>query len=334
MKAPEFWYRDVVDAGPLSTLLIPAGAVWSTVTRMRIARAKPLQLDIPVICVGNLTAGGSGKTPIVAELAGIAREQGLQPHILMRGYGGKIKGPERVDPAKHGFKDVGDEALVLAASAPVWVSCDRAAGAQAARAAGARMIIMDDGFQNPDLHKDLSLIVVDGESGFGNGRIIPAGPLRESVETGIKRADAIIIMGPDRHNIAEKFGETLPVIRAETEPSCTTSLWGRETVAFAGIGRPGKFRTSLEWLGANISGFFPFPDHHVYSQKDFDALKAQATEYQAALVTTRKDFVRLPPEMQELVDIVDIDIRWSGADDMPHLLEPLFRNAREHRHSA
>lgn len=334
MKTPEFWYRDVVDTGPLSALLIPAGAVWSTVTKLRLARAKPLELDIPVICVGNLTAGGSGKTPIVAELASIAREQGLNTHILMRGYGGKIKGPERVDPAKHGFHDVGDEALVLAQSAPVWVSADRPAGAQAARAAGAQIIIMDDGFQNPSLRKDLSLIVIDGESGFGNGRIIPAGPLRESIESGLKRADGIIIMGPDRHNITEQFQDRLPVIRAETEPSCTTSLWGRETVAFAGIGRPEKFRRSLDWLGANVAGFHPFPDHHVYKEKDFDALKEQATEYQAALVTTRKDYVRLPDDIREIVDIVDIDIRWAEADDMPRLLDPLFRNASERRHTA
>lgn len=334
MKTPEFWYRDVVDAGPLSTLLIPAGAVWSTVTRLRMARARPLALDIPVICIGNLTAGGSGKTPIVAELAAIAREDGLRPHILMRGYGGKIKGPERVDPAKHSYKDVGDEALVLARSAPVWVSADRAAGAQAARDAGAQLIIMDDGFQNPSVKKDLSLIVVDGESGFGNGRIIPAGPLRESVDSGLKRADGVIIMGPDRHNLADEFRNRLPVIRAETEPGCTCSLWGREVVAFAGIGRPQKFRASLEWLGANICGFFPFPDHHVFTDKDMDMLKAQATEFQAALVTTRKDFVRLPPEMQELVDVVDIDIRWAEAEDMPHLLEPIFGNVRERRHTA
>src|SRR6266581_3144124 len=196
MRAPEFWHAG---GGPMSGLaaglLAPLGAGWDAASRLRRALARPYRAAVPVICVGNLVAGGSGKTPVVLTLAASIASTGVAVHIVTRGYGGRLGGPVRVDPARHDAEAVGDEALLLAGCAPCWVARDRAAGVREAVATGAGAILLDDGFQNPAIDKDLALVVVDAEYGFGNGRVIPAGPLREPAVSGLARAGAIVLIG-------------------------------------------------------------------------------------------------------------------------------------------
>src|SRR5437764_3262739 len=214
MRAPEFWHEP---PGLAANLLAPVGAAWDIAARLRRAVARPYRAPLPVVCVGNLVAGGSGKTPIVLSLAGMLREAGIAVHIVTRGYGGDLAGPVRVDPGRHDAIAVGDEALLLAAQAPCWVARDRAAGIAAAAEAGAAIVLLDDGFQNPSVAKDLSLVVVDSEYGFGNGRVMPAGPLREPVAPGLARADAIVLIG-DAPAPQDLHAVPCPIFSAALEP--------------------------------------------------------------------------------------------------------------------
>lgn len=307
MRAPEFWR----EPGPIPLLLSPLGGAFGLAGRIRRALAHPFDPGIPVICVGNLVAGGAGKTPVTISLLQTVRARGIEAHALCRGYGGTLPGPLRVDPAHHSAREVGDEALLLARAAPTWIARDRAAGARAAAATGARAIVMDDGFQNPGLKKHLSLLVVDGAYGFGNRRIMPAGPLRESIAAGLARADAVVVMGEDRAGIADIVAGTKPVLFAEIVPAAGETRPGAERVlAFAGIGRPEKFFVMLEGMGLHIVSRHAFADHHPYSDDEIAALIAKAQEANARIVTTEKDAVRLPPELRAKVDAIPIELAW------------------------
>src|SRR5947199_3277600 len=245
MRAPEFWHEP---PGFAAGLLAPAGAAWNLAARLRRAIARPYRAPVPVLCVGNLVAGGSGKTPVALSLARLFTDRGIAVHVVTRGYRGKAAGPVQVDPARHDADAVGDESLLRAAVAACWVAKDRAPGIAAAVKAGAQAILLDDGFQNPSVVKDLSLLVVDAEYGFGNGRVMPAGPLREPVATGLARADAIVLLGdalPPRQ-LAEV---SCPMLRAALEPVNGERFINRRLVAFAGIGRPAKFFATLRQLG-------------------------------------------------------------------------------------
>jgi tetraacyldisaccharide 4'-kinase len=292
LKAPEFWYRR---PGAASIALLPAAALWRVATWMKRRAARPLKLDVPVICVGNLTVGGTGKTPIVQTMGEMLVQRGRNPHVVMRGYGGRYRGPVRVDPVRHSAEDVGDEPLLLAAGLPVWVSRDRAAGARAAIAQGADLILLDDGHQNLSLHHDLSFVVVDGQTGFGNGCVVPAGPLRESIGQGLARTDAVILMG---EGDVEFFG---PKLRARLSPVGGEALAGARAIAFAGIGRPEKFFETLRATGAELIETVPFPDHHAYDANEIAHLSRRAAKKQAILVTTQKDWVRLEPPYRQNV---------------------------------
>src|SRR5581483_3306434 len=248
MRAPEFWSKA---PGLASALLEPFGMAWQAGARLRRAAARPYRPPVPVVCVGNLVAGGSGKTPVVLALAGIAARLRLGVQIVTRGYGGSLAGPVRVDPAAHVADQVGDEARLLAAAAPCWVARDRAAGVRSAADAGADAILLDDGFQNPFVEKHVSLLVLDAEYGFGNGRVVPAGPLREPVQTGLKRADAVVVLGEG--SIPEiVVTSRLPIFRARLRPVRLLGA-GQRLVAFAGIGRPEKFFASLRAAGAELA---------------------------------------------------------------------------------
>src|SRR5690242_5245426 len=233
---PEFWAH----RGLLSTVLEPAAWVYGQAAAARQRWTTPWRAPVPVICVGNLVAGGAGKTPVALSLAQRLAKRGRRVHILSRGYGGRSPGPLAVDPARHTAADVGDEPLLLAEVAPTWVARDRVAGAKAAIAAGAELLLLDDGFQNPTFAKDLSLVVVDGGYGLGNGRVLPAGPLREPLPRGLARADAIVLMGEDSAGVAPITAEK-PLCRARLVPENPGEVAGRTVVAFAGIGRPEKF---------------------------------------------------------------------------------------------
>ncbi|BAI71280.1 tetraacyldisaccharide 4'-kinase [Azospirillum sp. B510] len=317
MKTPAFWYRP---PGLASALLAPLGALYGLAGRRRIAGTVPRRIGAPVVCVGNLVAGGAGKTPVGLALIAALRARGVAVHALTRGHGGREAGPLAVDPARHTAADVGDEALLLAGASPCWVARDRVAGAERAVAAGAGVIVMDDGFQNPALYKDLALIVADGAVGFGNGRLVPAGPLRERVADGLARADALVILGEDRHGVAALAGGR-PVLaaRLEPDPRVAATLAGRDILAFAGIGRPEKFFATLEALGARIADAVPFADHHPYRPAELAALIGRARALGAVPVTTAKDAVRLPPDLRAKVTVLPVSVRWAeeGADDGP-----------------
>jgi tetraacyldisaccharide 4'-kinase len=308
MRAPEFW---ITGAGPCPALLSPLGCLYAAGGRIERCLVRPLRAPFPVICVGNLTAGGTGKTPIALALARRLTDMGRNPGFLSRGYGGKATGPLRVDPASHSANQVGDEPLLLAARCPTWVVRNRRAAIGPMTAAGIDVVILDDGYQDPALAKDLALVVVDGATGFGNGRVIPAGPLRETVAGGLARADAVIVMGEDRTHARERASETrpeLPVIDARLEPDkAARTLAGHRVFGFAGIGRPEKFEAMLREIGADLQDFKAFPDHHPYSTDDLYALLGAAAAADAVPVTTAKDWVRLPREAQEKVTLVGVD---------------------------
>ncbi|HXC29766.1 MAG TPA: tetraacyldisaccharide 4'-kinase [Stellaceae bacterium] len=324
MRAPDFWSEE---PGLLAGLLMPFGAALDAAGRLRRAVVRPYRASVPVICVGNIIAGGSGKTPVALSLAAILAERGVKPAIVMRGYGGRLGGPVRVDPQRHDATDVGDEALLAAAQGPSWVSRDRAAGVQAAVSDGAAAIILDDGFQNPHVAKDLSLIVVDAAYGFGNGRLMPAGPLRENVASGLARADAIALIGDGKFvDVAAK-----PVLRATLEAIEGERFAGVPVIAFAGIGRPSKFFASLRGLGATLVAERGFPDHHRYHRVELAALRAKAAAAGARLVTTRKDWVRLHADERTGVEVLDVTLRWRDPAALDALLTPLVGRIADDR---
>ncbi|MFM2130484.1 MAG: hypothetical protein RL477_2030 [Pseudomonadota bacterium] len=311
MKAPEFWR----EGGAWPLLLAPAGFLYGLAGRAERAFTRPQKASVPVICIGNLTAGGNGKTPVAIAVAHVLAGAGRIPHFLTRGYGGSAAGPLRVDAKAHGPAEVGDEALLLALSEPTWVARDRVAGAKAAAAAGARTVVLDDGFQDPRLAKDVSLVVADGEAGFGNGRIIPAGPLREDVAGGLRRASALVIVGADRWGVAAlaaRFAPNLPVLTARPEPAPDAArLEATRVYGFAGIGIPEKFLATLREIGAEVAGFRAFDDHHPYTARDLALLRSEAAAKGARLVTTAKDAIRLPADARKEVDVVEVTARFA-----------------------
>ncbi len=319
MRPPDFWSSRRV----LSTLLLPAGWIYAEATRRRLRR-RGWRAPVPVICVGNVGVGGAGKTPTAIAIANLLTADGRRPHLLTRGYGGSNVGPLLVDPERHDYRAVGDEALLLARAAPTWVARDRVAGAKAAVAAGSGCIVMDDGFQHPALMKDLSLLVVDGGYGFGNGRVLPAGPLREPVARGVARADAIVLIGDDRAGARRHFGRK-PVLEARLVPhAAATRFAGKNVVAFCGIGRPDKFFDTLKELGAQVVEAMPFPDHHRFRDNDVMLAVEVAQRRNAVPVTTEKDFVRLAPDARRMVEVVPVTLEWRDPQQIDNLLAPLF----------
>ncbi len=246
--------------------------------------------------------------------------RGKAVHFLSRGYRGRLAGPVQVDPAMHDAVAVGDEPLLLARVAPTWVARDRAAGALAAAAAGADVIVLDDGHQNPALRKDLSLIVVDGGYGFGNGRVIPAGPLREPVTAGLRRADAVLLITPDSRRVAARLPEDLPLLHAALAPTNVPPVAGQSVVAFAGIGRPEKFFATLEAMKCRIVERFAFADHHRFTETELARIFGRADETGAMIVTTEKDYVRLSPRIRQAVQPVPIALVWRDTGRLETLL--------------
>lgn len=294
MKAPDFWWRP---PGLAARLLQPISAVYGTLAARRMA-LPGARASLPVICIGNVTVGGSGKTPTAIEVARLLRGMGREPAFLTRGYGGALRGPILVDPARHGFEEVGDEPLLLARHAPTVIARARPAGAVLAASTGADVIVMDDGLQNPSLQKDLTIAVFDGGAGMGNRLVFPAGPLRAPPSAHWPRIGAVLIVGegePGRAIAAEAGASGLPVLHArlEPEPEQAVRLEGRRVLAFAGIGRPEKFFATLRAVGAEVVETRPLPDHHVYNEREVLDLLADAERGGLVPVTTEKDLVRL-----------------------------------------
>jgi tetraacyldisaccharide 4'-kinase len=277
-------------------MLWPASKLYGQVAAWRMGREPRFRPPATVVCVGNFVVGGAGKTPTCLALARIARGRGLKPGYLTRGYGGSAKGPLRVDLGNHDAETVGDEPLLLAAAAPTVVGGDRVAGARLLLEAGVDLIIMDDGFQNPSLAKDLSLVCIDAEVGIGNGMVTPSGPLRAPLALQLRKADALIVIGEGERaepliRLAARAGR--PVLRAAVKPARVREWRKEPLLAFAGIGRPEKFFATLGAAGATVKRSIPFPDHHRFSESDAETLLARAETEKLRLVTTEKDMARL-----------------------------------------
>ncbi len=324
---PAFWYDRQAAAWP--AIMSPLAALYDLSGRTRTAMVSPWRAPCPVVCIGNLVAGGAGKTPTAIAIASKLSQMGMRPAFLSRGYRGHITGPVRVDASRHCAKDVGDEPLLLARRAPTWVARNRPHGARAAAAAGHDVIVMDDGFQNPSLQKDLNIIVIDGELGFGNGHVMPAGPLRETISAGIARAQAALIIGKDVHGMSQSLAPVTQVLGAHIVPAPNARRFaGRRVVAFAGIGRPTKLFESLEQIGCDVVERYSFPDHHVYKPEQIMALCEQAAKQKAIPITTEKDLTRLPEAARLMVKAFPIALEWSEPDKLAELLATIVNPAR------
>lgn len=316
MKTPRFWYKPAKHPDWRAVVLAPLGWVYGAITARRVARCDGYQPRIPVICVGNINAGGTGKTPTTIALAQYLTQKGTCVHIVSRGHKGSLDGPVLVDERAHKPHQVGDEPLLMAAFAKVWIARDRAKGVQAAEAAGAQVVLMDDGFQNPGVQKSLSIVVVDAVKGFGNARCIPAGPLRETVSAGLARADMLLSIGPKAAQ--ERFVRAWPAIDLPHVTGCLEPLptgmdWqGMDVLAFAGIGLPEKFFATVKGLGANIVRAEALADHQPLTEPLMKRLQLEARALGAQLVTTEKDAVRLPDSFRR--DVLTIPVRLSIRD--------------------
>ena len=310
MRAPSFWFTPPDSPSLFARVLAPIATIYAALTARRIVQPAKIKANVPVICMGNINAGGTGKTPTTIALIDRLTARGHSPHVVSRGYGGSLDGPIQVDERRHTAGETGDEPLLLAAFAPTWVSKDRAAGVAQAQSAGADVILLDDGFQNPDVAKDLNIVVVDAMRGFGNGRVIPAGPLREPVQAGLKRADFVLSIGPPdtQDRFAATWAVSTPHLIGHLAPLPTGMPWrDLKLLAFAGIGHPEKFFVTLQDMG----------DHQPLTDALMKRLEIEAQAHNAQLVTTEKDAVRLPdsfrmkvltlPVRLELVDWAPLD---------------------------
>lgn len=320
MEMPEFWKPGRPRWQAI--LLAPLGILFGLITTLRMGR-RGKRAGVPVVSIGNFTAGGAGKTPTVLAIAARLAEQGERPFILTRGYGGREKGPIAADPAQHSAADIGDEALMMARHCPVIVGRNRAAGADLAEAMGATCLLLDDGLQNPSLEKDVSIAVIDGGFGFGNGMIMPAGPMRGPVVSAASLLSGILLVSEDRTNALSQVPASIPVHGAHIVPDEESIAAVREkrVFAFCGIGRPQKFYDSLAEAGAILAGARDFPDHHAFSEREAAALLAEAKAHQALLVTTEKDQMRLQggPTLQALAEAVIVFRVRYALDESFHL---------------
>jgi tetraacyldisaccharide 4'-kinase len=329
LPTPRWWYLRRGAPAPLTRMLLrPAGWAWAWATARRIARGRPVDPGVPVICVGNLTMGGAGKTPVARAVLERLRARGIAAHGLSRGHGGRLAGPVLVDPARHTAAEVGDEPLMLAGDGPVWVARDRPAGAAAAVAAGAQALVMDDGHQNPSLKKALSLVVVDGETRedewpFGDGAVFPAGPMREPLQAGLARADAVVLLTP--HGLDRPDAELLrllssrPVLIARLEPAAPPPPGPQ--LGFAGVAKPWKVERALKAAGCELVDFAPLPDHAPLDEGLMRVLERRATDLGAGLVTTEKDWARLAPAWRDRVAAWPVRVRFEDEAALDGLLD-------------
>lgn len=313
-RSPKFWES----SGALSQFLRPFSWVYQQASTWRESRIHPEKVKVPVICVGNLVMGGAGKTPTVIAIVKLLQEMGENPHILSRGYGGYFRDAELVSRERHSYLQVGDEPLLLAQVAPTWIGVNRVKTAKFAIEHGATVLVMDDGLQNPSIVKDLNFIVIDSLQGLGNKRVFPAGPLREPIQKGLKRAQAIVLIG--KHNPLPKNEKN--IFRARLEVSTVPEP--QKVIGFAGIGFPQKFKRTLVDLDMDVCEFIPFADHHPYTMTEIQSLRKKAKNKHATLVTTAKDFLRIPPRVRSHIQVIDIELKLEESKQIKGLLEQIL----------
>ncbi len=312
MMSPSHWES----RGALAWALLPVAWLYRVITALRMARITPQAVSVPVICVGNNTVGGAGKTPTVIALCTWLQQAGKKPAVISRGYRGQYQGTVKVDPALHDATEVGDEPLLIAQHAPCYVARRRLNAARAAIAEGADVIIMDDGLQNPSLIKSLSILVVDGGYGFGNRFLLPAGPCRESVARSMRKADMVLILGEQTNpRISRAIPADKPTYHGVLQPDAL-SLQGKKLHPFAGIAHPEKFFATVQSLRAEITLSTRFPDHHYFTQADIEQLQREATQHDAQLITTEKDYVRLPYPFKEKVMVLPVQLQVQQQENM------------------
>lgn len=324
IKTPAFWYRDKENRPKIwEHLLSPLSHIYKACDKKNREKQIPLKVDVPVMCVGNLTAGGSGKTPTAIALANMLVEKNIvkNPYFVTRGYGGSNKKTRRIT-VHDTPSETGDEPILLVKHCKTIVSVNRYDGAQMAAAEGADLVILDDGFQNNSLHKDISILVIDGKRGFGNRKILPAGPLREAPNAGFKKADIVIIIGDDQHKISQDIPEKSPVFFANVEPRTDQERKQKNKyIAFAGLGIPEKFKDTLIENNYSLIDFIPFPDHYKYKEKELEQLLKRAETQNATLITTEKDILRIPPKYSKHIQTLPIRLRFEQENTLSKYLE-------------
>lgn len=336
-KTPSFWYarQPALHQKLSKAALLPLSWLYRLARRVHITAAKTKPLSLPSICVGNIVSGGSGKTPTALAILEIAKAAAIaeSPAFLSRGYGGKAARPMRVDPQNDHADITGDEPLLLAKHAPVFLDADRHAASNLAKKAGHDLIILDDGFQNPTFRADINLVVIDGVRGFGNGKLIPAGPLREERKAGFDRADALCLIGEDETNITDMIPANLPVFKARLIPDLSNLDLRAPYIGFAGLGMPQKFQDTLNNAGLDLRAFYGFPDHHPYEEADLRPLLKEAREKGAKLITTEKDAIRLPTSLQAddraMISVLPVHLTFQNDSDVVKFLKTKFHKKNE-----
>lgn len=324
LKAPKFWYlkKNTV----LSRSLYPLSLLFRLGTKFRNIISHTNNFAFPIICIGNIVVGGAGKTPVAIKIGELLKISGYNPHFISRGYAGLIKRSTLVK-SWHSPKSIGDEPLLLSQIAPTWIGKDRSHSIRLAKDMGADCIIMDDGFQNPTIHKDFSIIVINASQEFGNEKVMPAGPLRESIKNGFSRTNLIVVIGDITNNLQNNIPDHIPIIKAKFKINNENKIFkGQKITAFAGIAYPEKFFTSLREQGAKIIKEVTYPDHHIYDENDLLSLAETANKTQSILVSTQKDFVRIPKSYRSLVNTLEGKIFFEKEDIIKEILTNIIEN--------
>jgi len=328
LKTPRFWFKkDSV----LALVLSPISKLYEFSGHLIQKKAKPVSVKTPLICIGNATLGGGGKTPTAIAVGKILDELNLKYGFLTRGYKGETKGPFRVNALYHTAKQMGDESLILGKTAITYVAKDRVKGAQKMDRLGLNAVVLDDGYQNPKLKKDISLLVVNGMIGFGNEAVFPSGPLREPIEDAVKKADAVIIIG----DVSEQISSFIKTVTVPVFFATVQSFFPKEIdkttklLAFCGLAFPKKFFNSLEDQSFNILKKIPFSDHHLYTERDISDLREKARSLGAKLITTEKDYVRLSKTQKKYVTYVPIELCWKDKKEVKAFLNKKIKLCQE-----
>ena len=324
LKAPKFWYKNKDTY--LSNTLYPLSLIFRLGTKIRNIISIQKSANLPIICIGNIVVGGAGKTPVALKIGKMLKKGGYNPHFVSKGYGGFEKNNTLIQ-SWHSPKSVGDESLLLSEVSPTWIGLDRNESFKLAKNKGADCIIMDDGFQNPTLQKDYSIIVINSEQGFGNKRVMPSGPLRESITRGISRTNLVITIGEINEEVKSKIPNNIPIIKSEFKINNEQKIFkGKKITAFAGIAFPEKFFNSLRNQGAKVIKEITYPDHHIFEENDLLSLAEIANKNQSILVTTKKDYIRIPKSYRSLVNTLDGEIEFEDEKLIFEILTNVIEN--------